>query len=71
LGVNKGLFTNGCKKVLKLVQNVILKKQYRKAQEEELRDIFVINVAVGLAQKEDLISYKKLSSKSMFIGDKF
>jgi len=35
LGVNKGLFTNGCKKVLKLVQNVILKKQYRKAQEEE------------------------------------
>jgi len=71
LGVNKGLFTNDCKKSLKLVQNVILKTLFPKVQEEELRDTIVMNVIVGLAQKEDQKIYRKLSLKSMFIVDKF
>jgi len=71
LGVNKGLFTNDCKKALKLVQNVILKTLFPKVQEEELRDTIVMNVIVGLAQKEDQKIYKKLFLKSMFINDKF
>ena len=71
MGVNKGLFTNGCKKALKLVQNVILKTLFQKVQEEELIDIIVMNVAVGSVQKEDLKTYKKSSLKSMFIEDKF
>ena len=70
MGVNKGLFTNGCKKALKLVQNVILKTLFQKVQEEELIDIIVMNVTVGSVQEEDLKTYKKSSLKSMFIEDK-
>ena len=71
MGVNKGLITNDCKKALKLVQNVILKTLFPKVQEEELRDTIVMNVIVGLAQKEDQKIYKKLFLKSMFIDHKF
>jgi hypothetical protein len=35
LVVNKGLFINGCKKALKLVQNAIQETQYPKVPEEE------------------------------------
>jgi len=71
LVVNKGLFIDGCKKLQKYVQTVNLKTLFLKVQEEELRDIFVMNVTVGLVPKEDLKAYKKLFSKSMFIEDKF
>jgi hypothetical protein len=50
LVVNKGLFTNGCKKVLKYVQTVnqiILKIE---VQEEELKDIFVKIVGLHLVE---------------------
>ena len=69
--VNKGLFTNGCKKLQKLVQNVIQKTLFLKVQEEELRDIIVMVVRTGSVRKEDLKTYKKSSLKSMFIEDKF
>lgn len=69
--VNKGLFTNGCKKLQKLVQNVIQKTLFLKVQEEELRDIIVMVVRAGSVRKEDLKTYKKSSLKSMFIEDKF
>ena len=69
--VNKGLFTNGCKKLQKLAQNVIPKTLFQKVQEEELRDIIVMNVAVGLVQIDDQKIYKKSSSKSMFIVGRF
>jgi len=57
--VNKGLFINGCKKVQKLVQNATPKILFLKVLEEELRDISVMNVTVGLVQKEDQKTYKK------------
>ena len=57
--VNKGLFINGRKKVQKLVQNATLKILFLKVLEEELRDISVMNVIVGLVQKEDQKTYKK------------
>ncbi len=69
--VNKGLFTNGYKKLQKHVQTVNLKTLFPKVQEEELRDTFVMNVIVGLVQKEDQKTYKKSSLKSMFIEDRF
>ena len=50
---------------------MILKTLFPKVQEEELRDTIVMNVIVGLAQKEDQKIYKKLFLKSMFIVDKF
>jgi hypothetical protein len=53
LVINKCLFTNGYKKLQKLAQNVIPKTLFQKVQEEELRDITVMNVVVGLVQKED------------------
>jgi len=59
LVVNKGLFTNGCKKLQKYVQTVNPKTLFLKVQEEELRDIIVMNVKVGLVQKEDQKTYKK------------
>ncbi len=46
----------------KLVQNVIQKRLLLKVQEEELRDIIVMNVVAGLVQKEDLKIDKKLFS---------
>jgi hypothetical protein len=37
----------------------------------ELIDIIVVNVVLGLAQNEDLKTYRKSSSKSMFTKDKY
>jgi len=71
LVVNKGLFTNGCKKLQKHVQTVNLKTLFLKVQEEDLRDTFVMNVTVGLVQKEDQKTYKKSFLKSMFIKGRF
>lgn len=68
---NRGLFTNGSKKMQKPVQSVIHKRLFLKVSEEESIDIIVINVLVGLVQKEDLKTYKRLSSKSMYIKDKY
>ncbi len=69
MAVNEGLFINGCKKLQKYVQTVNLKTLFLKVQEEELRDIFVMNVIVGLVQKEGQKTYKKSFSKSTFIVD--
>lgn len=69
--VNKGLFTNGCKKLQKIVQSAIPKTLFLKVQEGGSRDIIVMNVIAGSVQKDDLKTCKKLSSKSMFIKDKY
>ena len=45
-----------------MVQRVSLKK----GKEEELLDIFVLNVNNLLVQKEDQVSYQKSSLKSTF-----
>jgi len=70
LGVNKGLFTNGCKKVLKYVSIANLKILKIEVQEVELRDIFAKIVKPHLALKGDQKSHKKLYSKSIFYSVK-
>jgi len=69
--VKKGLFTNVCKKTLKLVQLVLKIILEKKVLVEELSDTFVMIVIPLLVLKEDLNNYKKLYSKSMSIKDKF
>ena len=71
MGINEGLFTDGCKKIQKLVQNAIPKTLFPRVQEEELRDIIVMNAIVGLVQNDDLKTYKKSFSKSMFTKDEY
>ncbi len=48
----KGLFTNGCKKTLKLVQTAHNITQEKEVSEEELLDTFVMIVTLHLVQKE-------------------
>jgi len=67
LGVNKGLFTNGCKKVLRYESIANLKTLKIEVQEGELGDIFVKIVRPHLALKEDQTSCKKLYSNRLFI----
>ena len=55
----------------KLVQNAIPKTLFPRVQEEKLRDIIVMNAVVGLVQNDDLKTYKKSFSKSMFTRDKY
>ena len=71
LGVNKGLFTDGCKKLQKYAQIVKEITQKRMVFVEEFKDINVMIAVKSLAQKEDQKIYKKLSSKSMYIRDKY
>jgi len=42
----------------------------KEVQEEELKDIFATTVITHLAQKEEYLAPKKLSSKSIFINVK-
>ncbi len=70
-GLKKDLFTNGCKKTLKFVQNVEKITQGKEVLEMELIDIFVIIVQHGLALNEDQKTYKKSSLKNIFIKDKY
>ena len=65
------MFTNGCKKTIKLVHialKIILK---RLVLEMGFKDINAMNVIENLVPKDDLETYKKSSLKSMFIGDKY
>lgn len=59
--LNKGLFTNGCKKVLKYVQTVTLKILRTEVQEEELKDTFVKLVELLLVQNRGLSKSLKLN----------
>ena len=45
-GRKEGLFTNGCKKTLKLVQNVQKIIHENEVQDEELSDTFVMYIKV-------------------------
>ncbi|CAA6812178.1 MAG: Unknown protein [uncultured Campylobacterales bacterium] len=66
LVVNKGLFINGCKKVIKYVQNVHQEIRFQKVREERLEDTFVMIVKHHLAVKDDQKSFNKLYLKSIF-----
>lgn len=70
MGVNKGLFTNACKKALKYVHIATLKVFKTEVQEEELKDISATIVRSLLVQIGDQSSYKKSSSKNTFYIDK-
>ncbi|MCF6244261.1 MAG: hypothetical protein L3J43_04440 [Sulfurovum sp.] len=70
MGVNKGLFTNGCKKVLKYVSIADPKILKIEVQEGGLGDIFAKIVKPHLVPKEEQKSYKKLYSKSIFYNAK-
>ena len=66
VGVNKGLFTNACKKALKYVHIATLKVFKIEAPEEELKDILVTIVRSPLVLNEDQNRYKKLFLKNIF-----
>jgi len=70
LGVNKGLFTNACKKALKYVHFATRKTLKIEVIEEELKDTFVKVVTLLLVQKEDQSTYKKSYLKSTSYNDK-
>lgn len=71
MGLKEGLFTNGCKKTLKLAQNAIKVMYKNEALEEVLLDTFVMIVIYHLVLKEDQKIYKKSSLKSIFINGKY
>lgn len=68
--VNKGLFTNACKKVLKYVHIASQKTLKIEVLEEALKDTFVKIVKHLLAQKEDQSNFKVVSLKNTFYSDR-
>ena len=67
----KVLFTMSCKKMQKYVQDVKIIILKRQVLGQEFSDINVMIATRNFNQKEDQVTCKKLSSKSMFIEGKF